>query len=145
MSNFAQISPRKTSWSKYHHYWTNTMASSLLSNSDKECLRNVNARVFTNQRTDGRWTKTDPKTSPEQSGDLKANNVTSVISRVFTRRTAPPPLAAMILDRSGPFSNSRDINKTNIFTKFHDDSTEQNRTEYLLRLVHSTSSVLTIL
>ncbi|KAH3749358.1 hypothetical protein DPMN_183855 [Dreissena polymorpha] len=82
----------------------------LLSNFDKECLRNVNARVFTNQMwTDGRWTKTDPKTSPEQSGELKrsykrghiigTNLLTkfhedrkiNVASRVLTRKNTPPP------------------------------------------------------
>ncbi|KAH3710665.1 hypothetical protein DPMN_070156 [Dreissena polymorpha] len=33
----------------------------------------------------------------------------NVTSRVFTRKTAPPPLAAMFLDRSGPFFNSSEI------------------------------------
>ncbi|KAH3728053.1 hypothetical protein DPMN_053999 [Dreissena polymorpha] len=55
---------------------------------------------------DGRRTKTDPKTSPEQSDELKtifqlAKNVTS---RVFTR-----------------FLYKKKINKTNVFTKFNDD------------------------
>ncbi|KAH3809687.1 hypothetical protein DPMN_138063 [Dreissena polymorpha] len=65
----------------------------------------MNARVFTNQMwTDGRRTKTNPKTSPEQSAIFQiireinttnAKNVTSIV------KTAPPP----------------DIYKT----KFHDD------------------------
>ncbi|KAH3851935.1 hypothetical protein DPMN_094422 [Dreissena polymorpha] len=50
---------------------------------------NVNVRVFTNQMwTDDQPTKTDPKTSPEQSAI---------------------------------FELVRDINKTNVFTKFHAD------------------------
>ncbi|KAH3886905.1 hypothetical protein DPMN_010918 [Dreissena polymorpha] len=47
-----------------------TMAPQMkLGNFDKECLRNVNAKVFTNQMwMNGLRTKTNPKTSPEQSG-----------------------------------------------------------------------------
>ncbi|KAH3890946.1 hypothetical protein DPMN_015035 [Dreissena polymorpha] len=90
-------------------------------NFDKECLRNVNSRVFTNQMwTDGQRTKTNPKTSPEQSAifqlvqeinktnvltkfhDDKAKNVTSIV------KTAPPPWQPYIY-------------KTNLFTKFYDD------------------------
>ncbi|KAH3826476.1 hypothetical protein DPMN_128382 [Dreissena polymorpha] len=104
----------------------------LLSNFDKECLRNVNARVFTNQMcTDGRRTKTDPKTSPKQSGELKSvflftdlshfptvqdinkTNAKNVTSRVFTMKTSPPPLAAMF------YINK--TNETNVLTKFHEN------------------------
>ncbi|KAH3703826.1 hypothetical protein DPMN_078873 [Dreissena polymorpha] len=75
----------------------------LLSNFDKECLRNVDARVFKNQMwTDGGQR---PILKPEQSGELKKKNVTS---RVFARKTAPPPWR--------PY-----INKTNVFSKFHND------------------------
>ncbi|KAH3840921.1 hypothetical protein DPMN_114379 [Dreissena polymorpha] len=85
-------------------------------------VKNVNARVFTNQMwTDGQRTNTNSKTSPEQSAifqlvqeinktnvltkfhDDKAKYVTSI-----TRKTAPPPWQPYIY-------------KTNLFTKFHDD------------------------
>ncbi|KAH3701424.1 hypothetical protein DPMN_076410 [Dreissena polymorpha] len=63
---FVERSVRAAAWVrkniliKFHHYWTNSMASIY--------LRIVNARVFTNQKwTDGRRKKTDPKTSSEQS------------------------------------------------------------------------------
>ncbi|KAH3753256.1 hypothetical protein DPMN_187891 [Dreissena polymorpha] len=75
---------------------------------DKECLRNVNARVFTNQMwTDGRRTKTDPKTSPEQSGK-------TMTSRVFTKTTAPPSLLAAIhvFQRTGTILGNK------LFTRF---------------------------
>ncbi|KAH3880574.1 hypothetical protein DPMN_004491 [Dreissena polymorpha] len=82
------------------------------SNFDKECLRNVNARVFTNQMwTDRQRTKTNPKTSPEQSAIFQlvqeinktnAKNVTSL-------ENCPIPLAAMFIDPSGPFANSSEI------------------------------------
>ncbi|KAH3729476.1 hypothetical protein DPMN_055448 [Dreissena polymorpha] len=62
----------------------------------------MNARVFTNQMwTDGQRTKTNPKTSPEQSEINKTNCS-------ITRKTAPPPWQPYIY-------------KTNLFTKFHDD------------------------
>ncbi|KAH3794855.1 hypothetical protein DPMN_148393 [Dreissena polymorpha] len=139
------------SMSRYHHYWTKTMASSLLSNFDKECLRNVNARVFTNQMwTDGRRAKTDPKTSHEQSvftrktapplgGHFHDDWATHVTSRVFTMENAPPgtdcshvftiyiwgkkhcTLSAFFSPILTIFKLVRDINKTNILTKFHDD------------------------
>ncbi|KAH3849214.1 hypothetical protein DPMN_091610 [Dreissena polymorpha] len=69
-------------------------------------------------RTDRRRTKTDPRTSPEQYGELKAivqlvrdinkTNTKNVTSSVFTRKTSPPP-------------GGHIIKITNIFTKFHDD------------------------
>ncbi|KAH3696142.1 hypothetical protein DPMN_083605 [Dreissena polymorpha] len=75
--------------------------------------------------TDRQPTKTNSKTSPEQSAIFQlvqeinktnAKNVTSIV------KTAPPPLAAMFIDPSGPFANSSAISiKTNLFTKFHDD------------------------
>ncbi|KAH3807964.1 hypothetical protein DPMN_136312 [Dreissena polymorpha] len=53
--------------------------------------------------TDGQRTKTNPKTSPEQSAIFQlAKNVTSIM------KTAPPPWQPYIY-------------KTNLFTKFHDD------------------------
>ncbi|KAH3820633.1 hypothetical protein DPMN_122379 [Dreissena polymorpha] len=42
-----------------------------------------------------------------------AKNVTSI-------ENCPTPLAAMFIDPSGPFANSSEIYKTNLFTKFHD-------------------------
>ncbi|KAH3831630.1 hypothetical protein DPMN_104900 [Dreissena polymorpha] len=66
---------------------------------------NVNARVFTNQMwTNGRRTKTNPKTSPEQS-EINKTNAKNVTSKV---KTAPTPWRPYIY-------------KTNLFTKFHDD------------------------
>ncbi|KAH3886899.1 hypothetical protein DPMN_010912 [Dreissena polymorpha] len=111
----------------------------LLSNFDKECLRNVSARVFTNQMLmDGHRTKTDPKTSPEQSGELK--NMTST---VFTRKTAPPTWRPLFTRKAAPptgshvfqrtrttFKLNQHIIETNILTKhdpllskFHEDRT----------------------
>ncbi|KAH3769992.1 hypothetical protein DPMN_171270 [Dreissena polymorpha] len=70
----------------------------LLNNLDKECLRNVNARVFTNQMwTDGGQR---PTLKPHLSNQQK-----NMTSRVFTRKTAPPTPGG----RSGPFSNSSEI------------------------------------
>ncbi|KAH3740781.1 hypothetical protein DPMN_047492 [Dreissena polymorpha] len=61
----------------------------------------MNARVFTNQMwTDGLRTKTNLKTSPEQSGKL------------------PHPPGSHFNCYMPPY---RGHNKTNIFTKFHDD------------------------
>ncbi|KAH3786994.1 hypothetical protein DPMN_165113 [Dreissena polymorpha] len=64
-------------------------------------VKNVNARVFTNKMwTDGQRTKTNPKTSPEQSAIFQlAKNVTSI------ENCPTPP----------------NIYKTNLFTKFHDE------------------------
>ncbi|KAH3849248.1 hypothetical protein DPMN_091644 [Dreissena polymorpha] len=73
--------------------------------------------------TDGRRTKTNPKTSPEQSETNKTNakKVTSLVFSI-TRLTAPPPLAAMFLtDRDHLRTHLRYMYKTNLFTKFHDD------------------------
>ncbi|KAH3885297.1 hypothetical protein DPMN_009290 [Dreissena polymorpha] len=79
------------------------------SNFDKECLRNVNARVFTNQMwTDGQRTKTNPKTSPEQSAIFQLVQEINKTNCSITRKTAPPPWQPYIY-------------KTNLFTKFHDD------------------------
>ncbi|KAH3886909.1 hypothetical protein DPMN_010922 [Dreissena polymorpha] len=67
----------------------------LVINFDKECLRNVNARVFTNQMwTDGQWTKTNPKTSPEQSAIFKlVQEINKTTAKIVTSivKTAPPP------------------------------------------------------
>ncbi|KAH3824771.1 hypothetical protein DPMN_126624 [Dreissena polymorpha] len=74
--------------------------------------RSTGKKVFTNQMwTDGQRTKTNPKTSPEQSAIFQfvqeinktnANNVTSI-------ENCPDPLAAMFIDPSGPFANSSEI------------------------------------
>ncbi|KAH3817293.1 hypothetical protein DPMN_118826 [Dreissena polymorpha] len=156
------------------------MASSLLSKFDKECLRNVNARVFTNKMwTDGRLTKTDPK--PHLSNQAK-----NVTSRVFTRflysrtwKTAPPPPPGGHFHddwaknetsrenappppgghKTAPPTGShvfftdlnhfqtRDINKTNVLTKFHDDwakiVTSRVFTRYLYRRTPPTAHIET--
>ncbi|KAH3809682.1 hypothetical protein DPMN_138058 [Dreissena polymorpha] len=74
--------------------------------------------------TDGQRTKTNPKTSAEQSG----KNVTSkvfdhkVSLYIVAKGKLPHTLAAMFIDPSGPFANSSEIYiKTNLFTKSHDD------------------------
>ncbi|KAH3881765.1 hypothetical protein DPMN_005692 [Dreissena polymorpha] len=80
--------------------------------------------------TDGQRTKTNPKTSPEQSAifqlvqeinNTNAKNVTSIV------KTAQTLLAAMFIDPSGPFANSSEIyinksihQETNVLTKFHE-------------------------
>ncbi|KAH3800072.1 hypothetical protein DPMN_153697 [Dreissena polymorpha] len=79
------------------------------SNFDKEYLGNVNARVFTNQmRTDGQRTKTNPKTSPEQSVIFQLVQEINTTNCSITRKTTPHPWQPYIY-------------KTNLFTKFHDD------------------------
>ncbi|KAH3709108.1 hypothetical protein DPMN_068569 [Dreissena polymorpha] len=78
-------------------------------------VKSVNARVFTNQMwTNRQWTKTNSKTSPEQSAifqlvrEINKTNAKSETSIVFDHKeNCPPPPG--------------DIHKTNIFTKFHDD------------------------
>ncbi|KAH3869884.1 hypothetical protein DPMN_033057 [Dreissena polymorpha] len=85
-------------------------------------VKNVNARVFTNQMwTEGRRTKTNPKTSPEQSAifqivrEINKTNAKNVTSGVFDhRKTAPPPWRPCFFYLSGPFANSSEIH-------FHDD------------------------
>ncbi|KAH3738737.1 hypothetical protein DPMN_045379 [Dreissena polymorpha] len=85
------------------------MGEIVISNFDKECLRNVNARVFTNQIwTDRQRTKTNPKTSPEQSAIFQLVQEINKTNCSITRKTAPPPWQPYIY-------------KTNLFTKFHDD------------------------
>ncbi|KAH3776496.1 hypothetical protein DPMN_177922 [Dreissena polymorpha] len=65
-------------------------------------MRNVNARVFTNQMwTGGRQTKTNPKTSPKQSG--KKCDLYSVRSQGTI------------------FELISHIKKTNVLTKFHEN------------------------
>ncbi|KAH3770302.1 hypothetical protein DPMN_171586 [Dreissena polymorpha] len=111
------------------------------SNFDKECLRNVNATVFTNQMwTDRRLTKTNPKTSPEQSGELKTifhivreinktnaltkfhdDKAKNVTSRVFTRKTAPPTGGHVFQRTETTFKLNQHINKANILTNFQLD------------------------
>ncbi|KAH3838887.1 hypothetical protein DPMN_112304 [Dreissena polymorpha] len=120
------------------------MKTTLLSNFNKECLRNVNARVFTNQMwTDRRRTKTNPKTSPEQSVKLHpppGSHETSVLTKfheVWTKNVtfrvltcfhymhiakAALPLGGHVFSPIWTiFELVRDINKTNALTKFHDD------------------------
>ncbi|KAH3825951.1 hypothetical protein DPMN_127838 [Dreissena polymorpha] len=77
-------------------------------------VKNVNARVFTNQMwTDGQRTKTNPKTSPEQSAifqlvqEINKTNAKNVTSIVFDHKVS------LYIQ---PY-----IYKTNLFTKFHDD------------------------
>ncbi|KAH3897218.1 hypothetical protein DPMN_021404 [Dreissena polymorpha] len=76
--------------------------------------------------TDGQRTKTNPKTSPEQSAifqlvpkeinETHAKNVTSTV------KTAPPPWQPCLLThRDHLQTHLRYIYKTNLFTKFHDD------------------------
>ncbi|KAH3880421.1 hypothetical protein DPMN_004335 [Dreissena polymorpha] len=146
----------------------------LLSNFDKECLRNVNARVLTNQM----WTNggQSPTLKPHLSNQLEgvkfdprgiiganktnlfiefhddwAKNVTSrkmrpplgshvlqrtgsifelnscildqkyVTSRVFTSKSAPPLGGHVFSPIWTIFELIRDINNTNVLTKFHDD------------------------
>ncbi|KAH3825936.1 hypothetical protein DPMN_127823 [Dreissena polymorpha] len=92
--------------------------------------QNVNARVFTNQMwTDGRWTKTNPKTSPEQSAifqlvrEINKTNAKNVTSIVFDHKVnCPTPLAAIhVIQLTGTIFelNSR-IKETNVLPKFHE-------------------------
>ncbi|KAH3786728.1 hypothetical protein DPMN_164837 [Dreissena polymorpha] len=111
---------------KYHRFWTNIVASSLLSNFDKGCLIHVNATVLTNHMwTDGRK---DDGHRPILTSHL-SNHAKQVTSRVFTRflyshqrKTAPPspPGGHVFLTDPGHFELIKDINKTNVFIKFHE-------------------------
>ncbi|KAH3895121.1 hypothetical protein DPMN_019281 [Dreissena polymorpha] len=66
-------------------------------------------RVLTKQMlTDGQQTKTNPKTSPEQSVIFQLVQEINKTNCVITRKTAPPPWQ--------PYNY-----KTNLFNKFHDD------------------------
>ncbi|KAH3853456.1 hypothetical protein DPMN_095980 [Dreissena polymorpha] len=86
------------------------------SNFHKECLRSVNARVFTNQMwTNGRRTKTNSKTSPEQSAIFQLVREINKTNCLITRKTAPPPWR---------FQLHRDIIGKNLLTKFHEDRTK---------------------
>ncbi|KAH3830459.1 hypothetical protein DPMN_103703 [Dreissena polymorpha] len=58
--------------------------------------------------TDGQRTKTNPKTSPEQSAFFQLVQEINKTNCSITRKTAPPPWQPYIY-------------KTNLFTKFHDD------------------------
>ncbi|KAH3720247.1 hypothetical protein DPMN_063144 [Dreissena polymorpha] len=58
--------------------------------------------------TDGHRTKTNPKTSPEQSAIFQLVQEINKTNCSITRKTAPPPWQLYIY-------------KTNLFTKFHDD------------------------
>ncbi|KAH3776894.1 hypothetical protein DPMN_178328 [Dreissena polymorpha] len=95
-------------------------------------VKNVNARVFTNQMwTVGQRTKTNPKTSPElkKINKTNANNVTSIV------KTAQPPGSHFhddwaknvtsrvhVIQLTGTIFqlNSR-IKETNVLTKFHEN------------------------
>ncbi|KAH3736110.1 hypothetical protein DPMN_042672 [Dreissena polymorpha] len=114
-------------------------------------VKNINPRVFTNQMwTDGQRTKTNPKTSPEQSEIFqliqeinktnvltKAKNVTSIVKtapppgshfhddwakNVTSRVKLPPPPGSHVIQLTGTIFqlNSR-IKETNVVTKFHDN------------------------
>ncbi|KAH3886721.1 hypothetical protein DPMN_010734 [Dreissena polymorpha] len=89
--------------------------------------------------TDGQQTKTNPKTSPEQSGKLPhppgshAKNVTSRETNVLTkfyenlaknvtsRKNAPPTGGHVFSPIWTIFEVVRHINKTNVLINFHDD------------------------
>ncbi|KAH3881165.1 hypothetical protein DPMN_005088 [Dreissena polymorpha] len=72
---------------------------------------NVNARVFTNQMwTDGRGKKNNPKTSPEQSVELKS---------VFHRSEQ---FSNMMIGHE-IFELDQDFTGTKLLTKFYEDRT----------------------
>ncbi|KAH3699869.1 hypothetical protein DPMN_074831 [Dreissena polymorpha] len=80
--------------------------------------------------TDGQRTKTNPKTSPEQSGELTKINKTN--AKYVTSKTAPPPWQPYIY-KTNLFTNhviqltgtifqlNSRIKKTNVLTKFHEN------------------------
>ncbi|KAH3856658.1 hypothetical protein DPMN_099250 [Dreissena polymorpha] len=86
---------------------------------------NVNARVFTNQMwTDGQRTKTNPKTSPEQSGKLPHPPVSHFhddwAKNVTSRKNDPPTGRYVFSPIWTIFELVRHINKTNtsrVFTR----------------------------
>ncbi|KAH3733185.1 hypothetical protein DPMN_039610 [Dreissena polymorpha] len=57
---------------------------------------------------------------PLGSHVFQANTI-NVASRVITRKTAPPPGSHVFSPISTIFDLIRDINETNVLTKFHDD------------------------
>ncbi|KAH3801204.1 hypothetical protein DPMN_154851 [Dreissena polymorpha] len=87
--------------------------------------------------TDGQRTKTNPKTSPEQSGKLPyppgshfhddwAKNVTSRVFTIFFslytyKKTAPPPGSHVIQLTGTIFQLNSCIKETNVMTKFHEN------------------------
>ncbi|KAH3897450.1 hypothetical protein DPMN_021638 [Dreissena polymorpha] len=71
--------------------------------------------------TAGRRTKTNPKTSPEQSGIFQLVREINKINCSITRKTAPPPYGHVFLPIRTICGLVCDIYKTNLFTKFHDD------------------------
>ncbi|KAH3696287.1 hypothetical protein DPMN_083752 [Dreissena polymorpha] len=98
-------------------------------------LRNVNARVLTNQMwTDGQRTKTNPKTSPEQSAIFQLVQEINK-TNALTKKTAQPPgshfhddwaknvtsrVHVIQLTRTIFQLNSR-IKETNVLTKVHEN------------------------
>ncbi|KAH3719397.1 hypothetical protein DPMN_062229 [Dreissena polymorpha] len=102
-----------------------------------KCLRNVNARVFTNQMwTDGRRSKTNPKTSPEQSDIYKtnfftkfhddwANNVTSRVSHVIQLTGTIFELNSCIKETNVHENWAKNVT-SRVFTCFHYIHIEKN-------------------
>ncbi|KAH3884473.1 hypothetical protein DPMN_008453 [Dreissena polymorpha] len=122
-----------------------------------KCLRNVNARVFTNQMwTDGQRTKTNPKTSPEQSAIFQhTKNVTSIV------KTQPHPPGSHFHDDWTNNVTSRvhviqltvtifqlnsRITKTNVLTKFHENRaknvTSRRKMPQLVRHINKTNVLI---
>ncbi|KAH3893534.1 hypothetical protein DPMN_017681 [Dreissena polymorpha] len=88
--------------------------------------RNVNARVFTNQIwTDGQRTKTNPKTSPEQSAIFQ---LVQEINKTNTSRVFTSFFLLYKFKKTGTIFqlNSR-IKETNDLTKFHEHWTKKKK------------------
>ncbi|KAH3738994.1 hypothetical protein DPMN_045638 [Dreissena polymorpha] len=120
------------------------IGTNLLTKFHEDRTRNVTSRVFTNQmltdgKTDGRRTKTDPKSSPEQLAtktifkliqDIIGTNLLTkfhddrkinVASRVLTMKNAPPPGCHVFIATKTILKLIQDITRTNLLMKFHED------------------------
>ncbi|KAH3698951.1 hypothetical protein DPMN_073897 [Dreissena polymorpha] len=102
----------------------------------RACLDPGNCLQTKCGQTDGQWTKTDPKTSPEQSAIFQLaqyTNKTNILTkfhddwakivtlRVFTMKTAPPTGGHVFKRTRTTFELNQHIIDTNILTNFELD------------------------
>ncbi|KAH3753677.1 hypothetical protein DPMN_188319 [Dreissena polymorpha] len=95
---------------------------SSFSNFDKKYLRNVNARVFTNQMwTDGQWTKTNPKTKTVKTAPPPGSHFHDDWAKNVTSRVKLPPGSHVIQLTGTIFQLNSRIKETSVLTKFHEN------------------------
>ncbi|KAH3832728.1 hypothetical protein DPMN_106022 [Dreissena polymorpha] len=72
--------------------------------------------------TDGRWTKTNPKTSPEQSAELKNIYKTNLFTKFHDDWAKNVTSRVHVIQLTGTiFLFNFRIKETNVLTKFHDN------------------------